>query len=257
MPGVVIGIVTDNNDPESRGRVKVKFPWLSDELATHWLRICSPMAGADRGFMFLPEIDDEVLVAFEHGDIQMGFVLGGLWNGKDKTPMDTSYALGRGVRRRRLKTTYGHTIEFDDEGMIIIQTGRGQVVELEDNTGIRVSTSDGQQVYLGNNTGVALKTKQGKMIHATDASGGVQIHDEAGNIIDIDTKSNTINISANMTINIKGGGMVNIQGSGPVSITGAMVNINSGGSAPSGSRKNHEDPLKGKGTHKLNLPGVG
>jgi len=65
--GVAFGIVTNNNDPEGLGRVKVALPWLADQAETDWARVVSPMAGPERGVWFLPEVDDEVLVAFEHG----------------------------------------------------------------------------------------------------------------------------------------------------------------------------------------------
>ncbi|ETX05496.1 MAG: hypothetical protein ETSY2_22635, partial [Candidatus Entotheonella gemina] len=84
--GMVVAGVTNNQDPEGLGRVKVKFPWLSDRDESHWARIAMPMAGPERGFYFLPEVDDEVLVAFEHGLIEWPYVLGALWNGKDTPP---------------------------------------------------------------------------------------------------------------------------------------------------------------------------
>ena len=67
--GVVVGLVTNNQDDEGLDRVKVKFPWLSEDEESHWARVSCPMAGKERGILFLPEVDDEVLVAFEHGDI--------------------------------------------------------------------------------------------------------------------------------------------------------------------------------------------
>lgn len=257
--GVVIGLVTNNNDPQGLGRVKVKFPWLSDQLESDWFRVSSPMAGGGRGMMFLPEIDDEVLVAFEHGNPQRGFVVGSLWNGKDKPPVPIGDAVqGSKVERRRIQSRIGHTIELDDkDGLIHIQTSKGQVIELQDDQGMRMSTSDGQQIYLSNNGGVALKTSGGKFIHASDSAKGVQIHDEAGNIIDIDTMSGTINITSMTTINIKSNGMVNLQSTGPMNIVGTMVNINTGGAAQSGSKKANNDPLSGKGNKRANLPKQG
>ena len=59
--GVVVGVVTNNQDPDGLGRVKVRFPWLSEEHESHWARMVTPMAGNDRGFYMLPEVDDEVL----------------------------------------------------------------------------------------------------------------------------------------------------------------------------------------------------
>src|SRR5262249_43235482 len=67
LKGVMVGVITNNQDPDGMGRVKVKFPCLSDDEESHWARIAAPMAGKERGIYFLPEVDDEVLVAFEHG----------------------------------------------------------------------------------------------------------------------------------------------------------------------------------------------
>ena len=90
--GVVVGIVTNNQDPENMHRVKVRFPWLSNDVESNWARVAAPMAGKGRGAYFLPEVDDEVLVAFEHGQVDHPFVVGCLWNGKDDCA---------GVQRRR------------------------------------------------------------------------------------------------------------------------------------------------------------
>ena len=87
--GVTIGIVTNNHDPEGLGRVKLKLPWLSEDIETHWARVATPMAGNGRGLYVLPDVDDEVLVAFEHGMVEFPYVLGSLWNGKD-TPPETN-----------------------------------------------------------------------------------------------------------------------------------------------------------------------
>ncbi len=84
--GVVVGVVTNNKDDEGLCRVKVKFPWLVDDDESYWARLVSPMAGKERGIVFLPEVEDEVLVVFEHGDVNRPYILGALWNGEDKPP---------------------------------------------------------------------------------------------------------------------------------------------------------------------------
>src|SRR6476469_2175065 len=84
--GVVIGLVTDVNDPLKQGRIRVNFPWLEDEHQTDWIRIATTMAGNGRGTFFMPELQDEALVAFEHGNVRMPYVIGFLWNGKDSPP---------------------------------------------------------------------------------------------------------------------------------------------------------------------------
>ena len=85
--GAVVGIVTNNQDPDGLGRVKLKFPWLDPDLESNWARLASPMAGKNRGLFIMPEIDDEVLVIFEHGDIRFPFVLGGFGRLAPGTPL--------------------------------------------------------------------------------------------------------------------------------------------------------------------------
>ena len=82
----VIGVVTDNKDPNKSGRVKIKYPVVSNDDASFWAPIVMQGAGKNRGWFFIPEKDDEVLVMFEHGDLNRPLVIGALWNGKDKPP---------------------------------------------------------------------------------------------------------------------------------------------------------------------------
>jgi phage protein D len=150
---IVVGVVTDNVDPEGLGRVKVKYPWLTEDHTSHWARQCAPMAGSGRGFYFLPEVDDEVLVAFEHGDVRRPYVIGNLWNGKDKPIEENSSAIAGGkVNRRTLKTRIGHTMLLDDTdgtGEIIFTTANGHVISMNDrDKNIRVQTKSGHKVVL-------------------------------------------------------------------------------------------------------------
>lgn len=110
--GVVVGVVTNNQDPDGMGRVKVKFPWLSDQDESHWARVAAPMAGKERGFYFLPEVEDEVLVAFEHGDARFPYVLGALWNGKEAPPAKNDDGKNN---IRVIKSRSGHIIRLTDE----------------------------------------------------------------------------------------------------------------------------------------------
>ncbi|HXJ65903.1 MAG TPA: VgrG-related protein [Actinomycetota bacterium] len=109
---LVIGLVTNCDDPEQRGRVKVKFPTLSDKDESAWARVCSPGAGPDRGLQLVPEVNDEVLVGFEHDDKQRPVVIGGLWNGADYTPK--AKVDGGRVQTRVWKSRKEHLFEFDD-----------------------------------------------------------------------------------------------------------------------------------------------
>jgi uncharacterized protein involved in type VI secretion and phage assembly len=128
--GVVIGLVTNNKDPEKMGRVKLKFPWLSDTDESDWARMAVPMAGNDRGFFFLPEVDDEVLVAFEQGNSRFPYVLGVLWNGKDKPPLKNEDGKNN---LRVIKSRSGHIIRLNDEEgnetiEIVDKSGKNQIV---------------------------------------------------------------------------------------------------------------------------------
>jgi uncharacterized protein involved in type VI secretion and phage assembly len=122
--------VTNNQDPDGLGRVKVKLPWLSEEIESHWARVVTPMAGKGYGVYFLPEVDDEVLVAFEHGVMEFPYVLGALWNGKDTPPVSNEDGKNN---LRTIKSRNGHVITLDDtEGQekIIIRdkTGKNALV---------------------------------------------------------------------------------------------------------------------------------
>src|SRR3954471_1579186 len=118
----VIGIVTDNKDPSKLGRVKLKIPILSDQDSTYWCPIIMLGAGKNRGWFFIPEKDDEVLVMFEHGDLNRPLVVGALWNGKDKPPDKTP----DGNPRRMIKSRAGSKITFDDDkNLLIIEDGTG------------------------------------------------------------------------------------------------------------------------------------
>jgi phage protein D len=134
-PTIAIGVVTDNQDPDGWGRVKVKYPWLSAEHASDWARVVAVGGGADRGLEFLPEIDDEVLVGFEMGDVHHPYVLGGLWNGKDAPPKKNGDVVSGGrVQQRVIRSRSGHEIVFDDsdgKSSITIADKAGNTITLD------------------------------------------------------------------------------------------------------------------------------
>jgi len=114
-PGLIPARVVDNNDPDNSGRVRVQFYW-QEENSTKWIAMMAPHAGADRGFMFLPEIGDEVWVAFEQGDPERPRVLGCSWNGVQKPPRDEFW--GDDVAPndvKRIVTKSGHRISMVDK----------------------------------------------------------------------------------------------------------------------------------------------
>ena len=111
--GVVTAVVTNTQDPEKRGRVKIKYGWLGDAKTaeSNWARIATLMAGNDRGTHFLPEVDDEVLVCFEHGNINHPYIIGALYNNTDKVVEKNEDGKNN---LRIIKSRSGHTITFDD-----------------------------------------------------------------------------------------------------------------------------------------------
>jgi uncharacterized protein involved in type VI secretion and phage assembly len=104
--------VMDNNDPEALGRIKVQFTWQKEEnTVSPWLRMLTPYSGLEKGFYFIPEIGDEVLVAFEGGNAEKPYVMGSFYHGKAKP--DTLFDADNNIKA--IRTRSGHTIEFIDK----------------------------------------------------------------------------------------------------------------------------------------------
>lgn len=118
--GAVIGIVTDINDPMLEGRMKVKFPWMPEgsagEMSSGWARMASLGGGKNGGIFFTPEVNDEVLVIFEQGNVNYPYIVGVLWNKGDKPPKAPTGTpvLGGQVNQRIIKSKSGHIVVFDD-----------------------------------------------------------------------------------------------------------------------------------------------
>ncbi|MDQ6602811.1 MAG: VgrG-related protein [Chloroflexota bacterium] len=128
--GLQIGIVTEV-DPK-KAEVKLQFPHLGAEAVTNWVRVAAPGAGSNRGFQFLPEVNDEVVVGFERGDASCPFVIGGLWNGKDTAPSQEALKSQK-VASRVIQSRSGHVITFDDDeagGGITIKDKAGETITL-------------------------------------------------------------------------------------------------------------------------------
>lgn len=185
--GVASAIVSSNTDPDQLGRVKLRLPWRNEEFETDWVRIAVPMAGAQRGTYFLPEVGDEVLVAFDNGDIRYPYVLGALWSRTDKPPEkneDGKNAI------RLIKTPGGHLLKFVDrenEDVILIQLADGKKVEI-------------------NSDGIAIEDGANKI--TLDAKGGtVAIEAKAS----LSLKAPKIAIEASTSLDLKGGPALNAQ----------------------------------------------
>jgi phage protein D/phage baseplate assembly protein gpV len=207
---LVIGVVTNNNDPDGMGRVRVKYPALGDDMEGWWARVATINAGNERGVFMLPAVDDEVIVAFEHGDPRRPFILGSLYNGKAKPPADLHDTQGR-------KSLFGvksdHKVHLEGKQAMTLRTGEKLNVEVN---------RDGQ-----GGTGDYLLDAKGNI---TDkATQNVKV--EAGQSIELKANSSVkITGSASVTIETTGslklkGSTVDIEGTGPVNVKGAIINL--------------------------------
>lgn len=208
--GVAMAIVTANRDPEKLGRVKVKYPWLSDEFESDWARVASPGAGASRGQLVIPDIDDEVLVAFEHGLIDRPYVVGGLWNGKDKPPpLPDKPADVRGFTTRS-----GHQVRLDDtqgaEKIEITAAKAKSTIVFDTAKGTITIKTDADLVLEATNGAVKIT---GGTVEIKATKGAVKVEG-----IDVETKAQASLKQSAATAEVKA--------NGPLVLKGAVVNIN-------------------------------
>ena len=147
LDGVFVGVVTNNKDPLNLGRVKVRYPWLDDQIESNWARLATFYAGAGRGSYFVPEVGDEVLLVFELGDMNQPFVVGCLWNGKDPLP-EPGHPDGKD-NHKVIETRSGHKVTFDDtpgnEVISIVDSSKNNrfVIDVKaDNISIIAKTGD-------------------------------------------------------------------------------------------------------------------
>lgn len=156
MYGVATAVVTNTGDPGELGRVKVRYPWLDDDAESPWARVVTPMAGASRGMVFRPEVGDEVLVAFEHGDVRFPFVMGSLWNATDPPPDHGSDADNH---KRVIRSRSGHEITLDDtpgaEKVIIVDQSASHRIELS-SSGVVIDSAAVQIGSSGSSEGLVL-----------------------------------------------------------------------------------------------------
>lgn len=251
--GVVVGIVIDNNDPEKMYRVKVKFPWVSEsdssltnatdpqDFPSTWARVATLMAGPDRGAFWLPEVGDEVLVAFEHGDLRRPFVIGSLWNKVDPPIHDGE---GGANNFRTFFSRSGHVIQFLDDAKgkqerIVLQTkvaGGDAAKAPKSRTGhfIVIDHSDGSEsieISDGAQKVSVLVDSTNKKIVVTSKEGDIELSAPQGTIkLDcktLDVKaSNTGSIETQSALKVKAGSTANVESSSAMTIKGSVVKIN-------------------------------
>ncbi len=151
--GVSPGLVIDIKDPDNQGRVKVALPWSPDAQGARyeaWARLATMLGGNNRGSWFIPDVNDEVLLAFEQGDPRRPYVVGGLWNGRDSAPESMD---GAGNNYKKvLRSRNGVKVTLDDQDgqeQLILETPGGQKLTLKDGPGsVEVVDSNGNSVKL-------------------------------------------------------------------------------------------------------------
>jgi uncharacterized protein involved in type VI secretion and phage assembly len=167
--GVFPAIVKDIKDPDGQGRVKIALPWSPDTAGASyevWARLATFMAGNNRGSWFIPDVDDEVLVAFEGGDARRPYVIGSLWNGRDTPPESMDGA--------------GHN------NLKVLRSRNGVKITLDD--------QNGQEKFI-------VETPGGQQITLKDGPGSIVAEDSNGNSIKMETAGVTVTASAKVTIN--------------------------------------------------------
>jgi phage protein D/phage baseplate assembly protein gpV len=194
---LVLAVVTNNNDPDAMGRVKLKYDALGDNIESDWARVAVPNAGDKRGFFFMPEVGDEVVVGFEHGDTRRPIVVGSLYNGQAKPDPDlldkaTSKLAKFGVKSDQEFLAHAKKelkVHSDEKMTLEIKGGQPGDFSLD---------ADGE-----------IKQKAGKNLKA-----------QAGQ---------NIELAANSSVKIKGSGSVEIEAQGQLKVTGSTVSISGSG----------------------------
>lgn len=222
VDGVMIGIVTNNDDPEKLGRVKVKLPIREGEDETDWVRVATFMGGSEMGSFFIPEVNDEVLVAFHLGEISQPFVIGCLWNETQKPPV----SMENGNHIRMLKTRSGHVVTFDDNenGSIEIKTKVGQVIKLDDKEK-NITISDNTKKHTIDISGGSkneITIKSNNSVVKINGKGEISIESPTS----IKVKSTQVNIEASASLGIKAGASLDVKCDGIINIKGSLVKIN-------------------------------
>lgn len=137
VTGVVVGLVSDLEDPGGLGRIRVRFPWMANEPESAWARVASIMASNELGMFFMPQVGDEALVTFEQGDINRPYIIGYLWSGENAVP-------GVEIEQRVIKTYKGHTITLDDR---------------DGEEGITIEDSNGNKITM-NSDGIVIESEK-------------------------------------------------------------------------------------------------
>ena len=231
IQGLVVGVITNNADPTNSGRVKVKYAGIPDDVESAWARVLSTSGGKNRGMVFLPEVDDEVVVGFEGNDARRPVVLGALFSKQNKLPEATKLLAGGKVNYRRITSRTGHIIEFAD-GLapttqhVLIKLGTAE-------HSIRLG-ADELTIEVGAGKPVTIKAGMAKF--AISNSGDVTI-DGTNVTIKATAQLNLEGVTSTLKgtgqvqvegaqVDVKAQAMANVEAGGPLSLKGITVAVN-------------------------------
>jgi phage protein D/phage baseplate assembly protein gpV len=201
FPGVVTAVVTDIKDDKKLGRVKVQYQWLGEKMVSFWARVARPSAGKDYGHLWFPDVDEEVLVAFEHGDVNYPIVIGSLWNDKGKAPaaLTGEQENGKFLNHGFASPAGNKIIMYDkksDAGIqLITPEGKVKIVMTEGDKTMEINL-DGKTMTI-TTTGDLKIHADGEL--AMDGKKGVKINSDGG--VDIKASGNATLKGAKVSVN--------------------------------------------------------
>jgi uncharacterized protein involved in type VI secretion and phage assembly len=213
--GVVVGLVTNNNDPEAIGRVRVKYPALGEGHEGWWARVTAPAAGTKRGLLMVPQAGDEVLVAFEHGDTEHPYVLGSVWNGKAK-PEELVHADGSFAMRsdKQIAMEAAEAIKVEGDKELTLSSAGAAKLTTSDRSG------DGPPGDVTVDAKGAATVKSGT---ALTIDGGTEVKVTGKTAVNLSAGSSEVKLEA-ATLTIQGA-MVKISGSAMVEVSAPMIKL--------------------------------
>lgn len=232
--GIKIGIVSNIDDPEKLGRVKVKLLFRdSSDFETDFSPVITNMSGDKWGTWFFPQIGDLVAVAFLEGEISKPIILGNIWNKENANP-PVEISDGKNDIRK-IKTRSGHEIIFDDtedKEDITIITPKNLTIKMNDEKEvITISDKDGKNIVKIDTKNEIIDVNAQKKINLVSQNSKIEL-DGDGNKVNIESnssisiKAQQISIEAKNTIDLKASAGMNIKSDGSLNLKGAVAKIN-------------------------------
>jgi phage baseplate assembly protein gpV len=229
--GCCVALVTNNKDPEGMGRVRVRFPWLDQATESHWARVMQIMTGDGRGWWNLPEVEDEVIVAFEHGDVHFPYVIGHVWNGKDRPPGESLSNVDGKNDIRMYESRSGHRLVFDDAAdaahvRLVDRTGKNYIRLWNPQNKVEIVATDGDQYFKAPNGKIQIIAKNlvvNVKANATKTA-GTEYSIQTGENLAMESKG-AVTMKAGANWELKADKTTTMKVDGGLSMKSSMTNI--------------------------------